>query len=291
MEPIKEILFPNANSRNTYFTVHNIKGAQNTSKGKGIKVGVIDWLFAYEKNLSLYAGCANISGESSFLHEQAGHGLMMATTLREIAPECEVYAINATLYNNNGEINRIEYFEQAIDWAIENKINILTYSNAAFFGNERVRANEAVCKAVINGIITTFIHNDSVFNIWPYGCFGFGNDQKFDRQPDLNIFHFDYNSLYLPLYERYMDLIQSGEKIRSGNDLPFFSFSSMSPVLAGFAAILMSIKPSLTCEECKKILIETSYEIIENGENWYDLNPCKNVVDIGKAAELLLKSV
>lgn len=280
---IKEIQFSNANSRDTYFTVHNVKSAHQFSKGKGVKVGIIDWLFDLNNNKTLYQGYANISGESKYLFEYSGHGLMMATTLKEIAPECEIYAINSTLYNEDGEVNRIGYFEQAIDWAIDNKIDILTYSNAAFTGEDRLRANNAVKKAVINGIIATFIHNDSEYNIWPYGCLNFANDQKFSRTPDINIYHFDYNTLFLPQYEKYIEIIESGELIRSGNDLPYFSFSSMSVVLAGFIAIVKSINSSLTVNECKELLNKTSYEITQNGENWYDINPCSKVVDIGKA--------
>lgn len=85
-ESITEIKFNNANSRDTYFTVHNIKKAHEISKGKGVKVGVIDWLFAYENNRILYSGCANISGKTQCLYEFDGHGLIMVTTLREIAP-------------------------------------------------------------------------------------------------------------------------------------------------------------------------------------------------------------
>lgn len=208
MSETSEIFFSNANSRDTYFMVHNIKQAQKVSKGKGIKVGIIDWLFAYDSNKYLYTGCADITGESQCLYEHNGHGLMMATTLREIAPECEIYAINSTYYIENGEVNRIGFFEEAIDWAIENKMDVLTYSNAAFAGDDRVRGNKAVEKAVQNGIITTFIHNDSQHNIWPYGCLGFGNDQGFSRTPDVNVYRLislQYSvSLQCSLHKLYM---------------------------------------------------------------------------------------
>lgn len=291
MSDVNEIFFNNANSRDTYFTIHNVKEAQNVSKGKGVKVGIIDWLFAYDVNKHLYAGRVDISGESQCLYEIKGHGLMMATTLREIAPECEIYALNSTFYNNTGEVDRIGLFEQAINWAIENKMDVLTYSHAAFNGDHRVRANRAVEKAVQNGLITAFIHNDCLYNIWPYGCLGFGNDQGFKRTPDVNIYHFDYNTLFLHLYERYKKVIDAGDRIRSGNDLPYFSFSSMSVVLAGFISILKSINPSLTSKECKQLLIDTSYEVSQLGENWFDLNPCNHVVDIGKAASILTNNL
>lgn len=253
-----EIIFTNGNSRETYFTVHNIKKAHNTSKGKGIKVGVIDWLFGMNNNKSLFAGYADITGVPQHLFENEGHGLWMVTTLREIAPECEIYAINSTLYSEYGEIDRIGFFEKSILWAIEYKLDVLTYSNAAFFGDDRVRANNAVKSAAQNGLITTFIHNDS-----------------------------EYNILHLPVYERYLNKTNSGEQILSGDDMPFFSNSSMSVVLAGFIAILKSIKKSLTREECVDLLVSTSYEITQESDNWYELNPCQHVVDIGKAVELL----
>jgi len=287
-----EIYFNNANSRNTYFTVHNVREAQKRSKGKGVKVGIIDWLFALDENGSLYSGSADIIGDKHLLHTSKGHGYMMAATLREIAPECEIYAINGVQYSNSmspddANNKRIENLEESIEWAIHNDIRILTYSHEAFYGPLRERANKAVQKAVDHGLITTFIHNDSPFNIFPYGCFGFRNDQKFSRSPDVNIYHMDYNTLFIRQYERYADTILKGEMIRSGNDLPYFSNSSMSPVLAGFVALLKSLKQDLSSSEYKQLLIETSYEIIEKSENWYDLNPCKNVVDIGKAVSSL----
>jgi hypothetical protein len=59
---ITEIYIKNANSRDTYFSVHNILKAHNYSTGKGIKVGIIDWLFGLNANKELYTGCTDISG-------------------------------------------------------------------------------------------------------------------------------------------------------------------------------------------------------------------------------------
>jgi len=39
------IRFPNANSRQTYFTIHNIWEAWEISKGAGVKVGILDHSF------------------------------------------------------------------------------------------------------------------------------------------------------------------------------------------------------------------------------------------------------
>lgn len=284
---MEQISFKNANSRDTYFTIHNVKNAQRYATGKNIRVGIIDWMFAYEENSSLYSGYINLSQQDSLLLTADGHGHMMADTLKEIAPDCEIYAINGVVYDGENDEQRIMLFEESIEWAIQNKIHILTYSHSAFYGDNRTKANEAIKTAYDNGIITTFIHNDSIYNLWPYGCLEFFIKKDFSRLPDLNIYHFDYNVVFTKQYEEYMRKISIGEKIKSGNDIPFFSFSSMSPVLAGFVAMIKELKPQYSFEQIKDLLLKTSYEITEKGEHWYDTNPCKNVVDIGKAIELL----
>lgn len=293
MAELIKIEFKNANSRDTYFTVHNIKEAHKLSKGKGIKVGIIDWSFAMNENKGLYSGGVDLTGVSEELYEYDGHGLMMATVLKEIAPHAEIYAINAINYEEGKTIEeqdekRSEYLFKAFDWAIENKIDILTCSQQKFSVKFRDKVDDAIKKVVERGIITTFIHCDSEYNIYPYACLKFYNDEKFRREPDLNIFHFDYNTLFVEQFQKYDLAVKKGELIRSGNDMPYFSFSSMSPVLAGFIALMKCIDNRLTSQQCKDILMKTSYEIIEKGENWYDINPCPRVVDIGKAVLYLL---
>lgn len=170
----------------------------------------------------------------------------MATVLKEIAPLCEIYAINGILYEDGKTIEeqdeiRSEYLVKAIDWAIENGINVLTYSHARFHEKFTDRVDNAINKAVENGITTTFIHCDSHKNLFPYACFTYYNSQKFRREPDVKIYHFDYNVLFTEKYE------------------------------------------SLIPQDFKDILIGTSCEITDAGSNWFDLNPCPRVVDIGRA--------
>lgn len=293
MAELTKIDFKDANSRDTYFTVHNIKEAHKLSRGKGIKVGIIDWCFAMDENKWLYSGGIDLTGVPKELYEYDGHGLMMATVLREIAPCAEIYAINAIDYEQGRTIEaqnekRSEYLIKAFDWAIENKIDILTYSHEKFPIKLRDKVDDAIKKVVESGIITTFIHCDSEYNIYPYGCFEFHNNGEFRREPDINIYHFDYNTLFVEQFEKYDSAMRKGELIKSGNDIPYFSFSSMSPVLAGFVALLKGLNNHLTSYECKDILIKTSYEITDKGQNWYDINPCPRVVDIGRAVRYLL---
>lgn len=282
---IYKLLFPYHTSETTYFSLHNVEKALEYGTGRGVKVGIIDWLFGVDSNPTLYSNFVDLTCSSSELLNNSGHGLQMANALRAIAPDCEVVAINAI--NNNFPNKRIDYFEKAIDWAVLNKIDILTYSHSAFSHELRGRMNNAINKAIENGIITTFIHCDNINNLWPYGCFQFGNDSDFNRSPDLNIFHFDFISDEDFRINLLLEAIKMGKNNLSGNELPFFSFSSMSPVLGGFVAILKSIKQSIQLDEIKKLLIDTSYKVSENKLLWYDVNMCDNVADIGKASERL----
>src|SRR5690554_5265883 len=85
--------FKNANSRETYFTLHNIKAAWKYGCGRGVKIGVIDWLFGLEQYPELYAGGVDFAANPKALNNQAEHGKWMATVLREVAPDCAIYAL------------------------------------------------------------------------------------------------------------------------------------------------------------------------------------------------------
>ena len=96
------------------------------------------------------------------------------------------------------------------------------------------------------------------------------------------------NGYIIDQYKNYLQKISQGTALRSGDEIPFFSFSSMSPVLADFVAMIKELNPTYLYEDVKALLQETSYEITSIGANWYEVNPCKHVVDIGKAIETIL---
>lgn len=274
------INYSNANSRDTYFTMHHVKEAHRYGKGESIKVGIIDWCFGLKEHESLYSGSVDVSGDPFYLDSPSEHGFWMAQTLKEIAPACEIFAIN--YLNGNNFNDRGEYIAKAIDWAIENGMQILTFSGPLFNSAERPTIDKAVQKAVDCGIITTFIHYDFENNFFPGALMHFhpGN-----REPDIRILHYDYNTMFIERYRKYaaMDFAD----IKSGDDIPYFSMSSMSPVLAGFIAILKSIRESITLKECKALLKETSYETHFTGYAPWDNVDIAGVADIGKAAKLL----
>jgi hypothetical protein len=245
-DPDSVRVFPGANSRETYFTLHQIREAQAISKGKGCKIGILDHSFGMAHHPKLYAGGANfVPGNDDFLQQRQWHGYWMATVLREIAPEVEIYALNTRTFKNRqldaGAIAR------AVEWAIDNHLDVLTYSAEAFEGESQKILNKALNRAHTAGIITTFIHTGHPRNILPSGLFS-GQDDG--REPDVNIFHFDYTVVAL----------------KPWNNQPFLSISSTSPVLGGVVAMMKSAHPSLTLDQCQKILRDTAHAIDFHGE-------------------------
>ncbi len=270
--------FTDANTRPTYNDFHNIKEAQQIATGKGIKVGIIGKYFGYANNKNVFAGGNDFVGNKTSFEEFDEHGLWMANTLKEIAPDVEVYALNARDNDHDKECDAII---EAIDWAIENDIDILTYSAEAFLSEYRDKIDKQVIKAVDNNIVPTFIHYDLPENILPYGLFP-RSPSTYAREADVNIFHFDYNLLLLFKYENY---VASGRKeTRNIGSLPYYSNSSMSPVLAGIIAMMKEVNNDLSVAEYKQILIETSREM------QYKDYVVKHVVDAAGALNYLQKN-
>jgi hypothetical protein len=81
-----------------------------------------------------------------------------------------------------------------------------------------------------------------------------------DREPDLNILHYDYSVVFT---KQYADWMQHGT---AAGYRPFLSLSSTSPVTAGFVALLKSVRPDLKPTELKRILMETSRATIFEGK-------------------------
>ena len=283
-EKLWHINFSNANSRETYYTMHNVKEAHKYGKGKNVKVGIIDWLFGLNKHSDLYAGSVDVADKSDYLNDNPEHGYWMACALREIAPECQIYAIN--YLNGENFDTRVEYIVKAVNWAIENGMDILTFSGRKLNEEERPVIDKIVDSAASKGVITTFIHYGYEKNIYPASL---PKTREELREPDIRILHYDYNTLLINTYEKYISMDKS--EIKGSEMTPYLSVSSTSPVLAGFIAIMKSIDNSLTLDDYKKILKGTSYSTHFSGYAVYDSDIyADTVADIGKAAEFVWKN-
>ena len=270
------LVLGDANSRDTYFTLHNVAKAHEISRGKGVKVGILDNYFGYDRHPQLYAGGADFSGKDLGYLETDEHGYWMALALREIAPEAEVYALGVDF---DSEEAKVRTMLDAIEWAIDNDLDVLTYSSSQFSEENEKKLNVVVDKAMERGIVTTFIHYYHPGNILPDGLFAYRGEADYNRrEPDLNILHYDYNVVIIP---RYLEYLSSSEKDRANLTPPFLSISSTSPVTAGFVALMKSAKNDLPPAEYKRILMETSRNLTYRGED------CPRVPDIYEAVKLV----
>ncbi len=259
MKPDKtrDISFLDANTRPTFDHYHSITKAQEKATGKGIKVGILGKYFGYN-HTTIYEGGKNFTGDKASFEEVAEHGLWMSTTLKEIAPDVEIYALGvreSDRYKEAGNISR------AIEWAIKNDIDILTYSAESFRAEDRKIIDTAVQKAIKNNIVAVFIHYDLEENILPTGFYP-KTPEPYAREADVNVFHFDYNHMLMDKYKNYLK-----SNRETGNNIgahPYFSNSSMSQVIAGILAMMKEVNNQLTPEEYKAILIATSKEIEYN---------------------------
>jgi hypothetical protein len=262
------LYFPGANSRPTYFTIHNVREAWAHSTGAGVKVGILDHSFGIDEHPELYAGGESFHTDDwgDAYRAVSHHGFWMASTLREIAPGVEIYALGT--YSSD-EAAKVDAMVRAIEWAIENGLDVLTYYARAFSPEHIARLHEAVDRAVEAGIVTTFIHYPHPDNLLPGWLGPMSGDDG--RQPDVNILHYDHSVVFT---ERYADWMERGSE--SGYR-PFLSMSSTSPVTAGFVALLLSLRPDLSPAQVKILLMETSHAITFEG------NHAPRTVDIGAA--------
>lgn len=281
MSTLREIHFTNANSRPTYFTVHRVAEAHRISTGEDVAVGVLDHSFATTKYEALFTAGRDFVGNPTSLLEDDGHGYWMARVLREVAPTCDIFALNVA---NEDPIRFSGAIVEAIDWAVENGVHVLTCSHGKYvYDAWRDEIDAAVSRAVTRGVATCFLHYDHPYNILTTGAFPY-NGHEYNRAPDLNIWQYDYNTLRIQQYEEYLD---ATEPPTSGNDIPFFSMSSTAAVTGGFVSLLMALQPGLPASRYRDILIETSYSWSYNGAATFEHGEVSRVVDIAAAVERL----
>ncbi|NVO09600.1 MAG: S8/S53 family peptidase [Bacteroidales bacterium] len=268
--------FKNANTRPTYDTYHHIKEAQTYATGKGIKVGILDHYFGYQNNKELYKDGVDFLNERDRMDNVGEHGLWLSTTLRELAPDVEIYAMNVTNNNRTKEKNALV---KAVDWAIDKKLNILTYSSEIFRNEDRAEIDKAVQKAVANNILIIFLHYGSNDNLLPYSLLPYTVQEIYGRPFDVSVFHFDYNTF---LAEDYKNYLKEGRIIKDYGGMPYFSYSSMPIVLASIASMMLEKDKNLSPSEIKKILISTSREME------YKNYKIRNVVDAVAAIKYVM---
>ncbi len=232
----------NKKAKTSYQTVNGSLGIKPKLTGRNVKIGIIDWLFGDENSFN-FAGRVDLT-KSGFLNN-CEHGFAMASTLKEIAPDSLIYAINGI----NRDIikddqKRVEILEKAVLFAIENNIKILTHSHAKILDETANKKLDKVLKrASKNGIITIFLHCENKENLCPVSTTYSGKM----KSNFFKIFEYDFNFLNPVAYEKWIESNKT-------DNTQFLSWSSMGVILAGFVALMLEKKPELTQKEIISLL-------------------------------------
>ncbi len=252
------LVFPGANSHETYFTMHNLRDAQAITKGKGARIGILDHSFGVDSHPGLYAGGQAFQSDdwATNFATNSHHGYWMALVAREIAPEAELYALGTA---SSDEKVKVAAMVKAIDWAIAHHLDVITYSDRKFSPALRPELDAAVSRAVAAGVVVCFIHYPHADNLLPTGLFP-RHPVDDEREPDVNILQYDYSVVFANEYPLAVEgMSQRGYR-------PFLSISSTSPVTAAIVALMRSVNPRLTPAQCKQLLMSTARPVTFEGQ-------------------------
>lgn len=132
----------------------------NLGRGKNIKVAVIDTgIVADHPDIAgQYKGGYDIVRDDEIPNDEHGHGTHVAGTIAAIdngfgvvgvAPDVELYALKVLDQGGSGTVS---WIITAVDWAIENKMDILNLS-LGYSGDPSILEEQAFARAADAGII------------------------------------------------------------------------------------------------------------------------------------------
>jgi len=243
----------------TYLTVHNVHPAHEITLGAGTKVGILDHSFAMDAHPELYAGGEVFLDEAPGSEDQieTHHGYWMALILHEIAPEAEIFALNT---HTHDEAARVQAMVQALDWAVEQGLDVVTYCAGVFSEAAQKVLDPVVERTVKAGVVVVFVDYSHPLNLLP-GVFGPLAEDGL-RDPDLNIFSYDCTDLLAGQFVALVDSDDDGiQKYR-----PFLARPATGSVTAGFVALMRSVDPEASPAEIKRVLMETSRPVSYRGQ-------------------------
>lgn len=242
---------PNPVSSESYLTIHNVRPAHEITLGAGSRVGILDHSFGGEAHPELYSGVHEFrvgAGEME-LEGETHRGYWMALALREIAPSAEIYALDIGGQDKDG---RIEAIAGALEWAITNQLDVVSYCSQSLSPEDRERLDPIVDRAIGAGVVVVLVDYPHPLAIVP-GGFG-PPPTEGPENPDLNIFSYDCTALLAREFVTQVELDDDGiQRYR-----PFLTRSSAASVTAGFVALMRSVDGDVSPQEVKEILMATS---------------------------------
>ena len=242
----------------SYLTIHNLRPAHDLTVGSGARVGILDHSFEMDAHPGLYAGGSRFWPTTDLPEAGDGtyRGFWMAMTVREIAPEAAIFALDIPPEDDGA---RVDAIVQALDWAVAQDLDVVTYCGEALSATAREILDPALQRTVDAGVVVAFVGYPHPRNLLPGG---FGPSAPGNlRGPDLNIFSDDCTSL---LAGHFQALVEPDDDTVRRNR-PFLAQPRTGSVTAGLVALVKSVDPDATPEEVKSILVETSRPMVFRG--------------------------
>ena len=133
----------------TLFLIFNFSACSNTKNEKTIKIGVIDSCISSKiQDKYSITKMNDIVGVQT--DNNITHGSMILSIIKQNVSNCEIFY--CSVYDENC-IGKIDDVATAINWCVDNNVDIITMSFATLTDDENVR--ECVKKAINNNIIIT----------------------------------------------------------------------------------------------------------------------------------------
>jgi len=123
--------------------------------GRGVKVGIIDsGVNPAHPHVGGVAGGTRITSSeadsSNDYLDYIGHGTAVAGAIRERAPDAQLYALKVF---DRALTTNIEAIVKAIDWCIENEMDVINLSLGTVNIEHRASIEQAVARAVEKGTV------------------------------------------------------------------------------------------------------------------------------------------
>ena len=244
-----------------FWTVHNLRKAQEITLGTGTRVGVLGHAFHARVHPDLYQAWVDFRGD----HRDHGQGpassthlgYWMSLTLHEIVPEAGLVALEVPV--EAAEIRMVEAVTRALNWAVQHDLDVVTGWFGPLSREGRGLLAPAVQQATDAGVVLALLDYDHPANVLP-GSFG-PSAAESPVNPDLTIYSQDCTSV---LAGEFLALVQQGDDglLRKR---PFLARFATSSITAGLVALVRSSHPYASPVEVKRILVDTSRPMVYQG--------------------------
>lgn len=242
---------------NNYISFHKIDKAWKISKGRGVKVAVLDWLFDMSPEASQkYIDPISLVPDHEIGSSKPWHGEWMAETIHRIAPEGKIIPIRARPPRNENQDKNMEeqpyeqFLIEGIRYAADHGAVAVTNSMGPVRHTEKLI--EVVKYAEKKGTVFIDVHpeylekkNGSYIFCDASQCSpliihtGIISVPKYPLEPDKN------RDIYTWPFEM-------NPVFKDG-----WGFSNGPPIVAGVIALMKSVNPALSVQEAKDIIIRT----------------------------------